>query len=113
MGSKKYFDLKTWKIIIFIIIFIFAILTASGPKCFAGINISCESSILHKITSYGFSVLLPGINNLLADNGFFIGHKTIGIWDTIPQLIVHIGLDLLYLYLLACIVVSIIRKFKK
>jgi hypothetical protein len=78
-----------------------------APICVGG---SCHSPLTVKLFSYASSVLLPGTTQLMRDNGFFIGYKTYGLWDAIPQLIIHVGLDLLFWYFVICILIYLFKK---
>jgi hypothetical protein len=107
---KIYFNLKVWKIIVLLVTFIYGVIKIRGPLCIGGNT--CNVPFLIKIISYSSSVLLPGTTQLMRDNGFLIGHKTYDIWDAIPQLIFHIGIDIFYWYLIICVIVYLIHKIK-
>jgi hypothetical protein len=115
MKMKRFFKLTRLKTFLFGMILMNGIYTATIFKsnwiqCFGG---SCEIPIAAKILTYVMSLLSPGINNLFSDNGFFIGQKTYGLADAIPQLIVHVGLDLLYWYLILCLIISLYYRIKR
>lgn len=105
---KNYFSLKVRKIISLLIIFIYGLLHMRGPVCTGGTT--CNVSYLMKLYTYAGSILLPGTTQLMRDNGFFIGYKTYGVWDAIPQLILHIGIDIFYWYLIVCVLVYLVNK---
>lgn len=113
MKLEKFFKLTKFKTFLFGMILMNAIYTARILKenqCFGG---PCEIPITAKIFSYVISLLFPGVSNLFADNGFFIGHKTYGLADAIPQLIVHVGLDILYWYLILCLIITLYYRVKR
>lgn len=99
MDWKKFFSITKWKVIVFFVILIIGIVTVRGPLC---LGPACQISFTDKFISYSSSVILPGTTNLFRDNGFFIGYKTYGIWDAIPQLIIHVGMDIIYWYVIIC-----------
>lgn len=112
MNWKDFFALKIWKIILFLIILILGLLAIRQPSslCVGG---PCTVPLSAKILNYFIPLLLPGTTNLFKDNGFFIEHKTIGYWDGIPQLIVHVGIDLLYWYLIVGLIYGLINYIKQ
>lgn len=105
MNWQKFFKIRIWKVVVFFVILIIGILTMKGPVCEGG---PCEISLSNKIISYGSFIVIPGTSNLFSDNGFFVGYSTYGIWDAIPQLIFHVGVDLLYWYIIICFLVGLI-----
>ncbi|MBT4917196.1 hypothetical protein HON58_02040 [Candidatus Peregrinibacteria bacterium] len=111
MKMKRFFKLTKFKTFLFGVLLMNAIYTTK--TYFACVGGPCEIPITAKIFSYFMSLFLPGINNLFSDNGFFIGYKTYGLADAIPQLIFHVGVDILYLYLILCLVINLYPKLKK
>lgn len=110
---KKFFQPKAWKFISLAVIFVYGLLQMRGPRCMGeGIG-PCIYPLWAKIITYASSVILPGTTQLFRDNGFLINHKTIGLWDAVPQLIFHVGIDIFYWYLIVCSIVFVVRKLKR
>ena len=107
METEK-FKLTNLKTFLFGMILMNSIHTIKMPSCVGG---PCEIAFISKIISFFVPILLPGTSNLFSDNGFFLGYKTYGLTDAIPQLIVHIGVDVLYWYLIICLITRLYRKF--
>lgn len=55
----------------------------------------------------------PGINALLRDDGFFMNYRPDGTAGMIFEGIVHVALDLVYWYILSCLILLIYHKAKK
>jgi hypothetical protein len=117
--KKPTLKITTWKAIVLLIMFAYAILHVEGPHCVGCASEFCSGEceaaapFFVKAITYSSSIVLPGTNQLMQDNGFFVNHKTYGWADAIPQLIVHVGLDVLYWYLIACLIVTLFRLAKR
>ena len=102
---SEYFRLTKVKLVVFLGIFALAMTTLSSPWCTGG---KCNIELHQKVFHYASQVFLPGLTNLFKENAFFIGQTTYGPWDAIPQLIFHVGVDLVYLYIFVCIVLRFV-----
>ncbi|KKR06545.1 MAG: hypothetical protein UT32_C0018G0047 [Parcubacteria group bacterium GW2011_GWC2_39_14] len=109
--QKVTLTFKPWKILSLLVIFVYGLSQMRGPLCLG--SSTCTTSFIEKALTYLSSVILPGITQLMRDNGFFVGYKTNGLWDAIPQFIVHVGIDILYWYLIICFISFIVRSIKK
>jgi len=107
---SEYFKLTKLKVVLFLIIFVLALSTISSPWC---VGPQCNYGLYKKIIYFAPQMLLPGLTNLFRENAFFIGQKTHDLGDAIPQLIFHVGIDLIYLYTLICIISYIIKRQRK
>lgn len=55
----------------------------------------------------------PGVNSLMADNGFFIGFKPDGTADMVFEGIFHFSVDLIYWYILAGLAIFFVDKIRR
>lgn len=109
-----YFKLKAWKIISLLIIYSYSLLQIREKICSVCKGSDCSGCypFIIKFMIYAGQVALPGTTQLMRDNGFLVGYKTWGIWDAIPQLIFHIGIDIFYWYLIICLIVFLVNKMR-
>ena len=113
MGIKEFLKPTKGKVFIFVLVII--LIFASGffsYRCFGPCNLTPTQQILSKTSDTLRLILSPGITNLLGDNGFFIGYKPYGNLGGVLEGIFHFGLDIIYWYLLSCIIIWIYRRIK-
>ena len=104
MGFLK---LTKGKVIVFVIILLLAFFSIAIQKKCIG-----ECIPQPKYITIFPTILSPGITNLFGDNGFFINYKPSGNIGIISEGVFHFGLDIIYWYLLACLIILVIGKFK-
>ena len=108
MGVKEFFKPTKKKIILFIIIAVIFLLSNGLKIASFGRPLTPTEKFLNTIPA----ITSPGIHALFADNGFFIGYKPYGTFDMILEGIVHFGIDLIYWYILAGLIIFIVTKIK-
>ena len=99
---KEFLKPKKSKIILFFILLLIAFLTgffstAFGKMC--GLGVECQQPFIHDASIFVFSILTFILN--------WIGHLSYFI------LIIGIILNLIYLYILSCLIIYIYNKIKK
>lgn len=108
MELKEFFMPTKTKIILFIIILLIGLLS-NGLKINAfGRPLTPTEDFLNDVPK----VTSPGINALLRDDGFFVNYKPYSTADMVLEGIFHFGIDLIYWYILSCLLIYLISKIK-
>lgn len=110
MEFKKFIKPTKGKIILTIIIAVLALLSIGLQRRCLG---TCNVSAFDTIIKYVSALISPGVNNLLGDNGFFINYEPSGNIGMVFEGIFHWGLDIVYWYLLSCIIIWLFKGGKK
>jgi hypothetical protein len=112
MSFKQFIKPTKGKIILTIVIAVLALLSIGfESKCMPGK--ACDFSTFDTVMNYASKIISPGINNLLGDNGFFMNYKPSGNFGMVLEGIFHFGLDIVYWYLLSCVIIWLFNGGKK
>jgi len=109
MDWKEFFKPTKGKIILFIVILILGVFSDGFKIAVFGRPLTSTEKLINAIPKF----TSPGINALMRDDGFFIGYKPYGTFGMVLEGMVHVFVDLVYWYLLSCLLVFLFRKIKK
>ena len=110
MGVKEFLIPNKSKIILFIIILVLGLLS-NGFKvsCFGNCDLSSTQKLLDNLPR----ITSPGLNALIGDNGFFMNYKARGTFSMVLEGAFHLLTDLVYWYLLSCIIIYLSTKIRR
>jgi len=107
---KEFFKPTKTKIILFIIIAVLGFLSnALKINCFG----PCPDNTIYTVINTIPRITSPGINALLRDDGFFMNYKPSETAGMVFEGIIHVVLDIIYWYILSCLILAVYHKLRK